>query len=282
MGATTKPAASAVVQELPLEEAPASAVARRGDTAGVNQLTVPADGGQRGSITQLLHLAIEKGTPVEALEKLVGLHERLADREAAQEFARALAAFQAECPPITHSKKAKIVTSGGGSYSYTYAELDAIARVVNPILAKHGLSYSWNTAVDEKNRLTCDCIVRHINGHIALPATFSLPIDNKSAMSEQQKVGAAATFAKRQSLIAALGITTSDDDFDGAAAAAVDPTPVNAAQLRTLENLLDEAGADPEKFLKYLDVEALKDLPAVRFQEAKAALLEKKKARARS
>lgn len=223
------------------------------------------------SVGQLLQLALEKGTPVEALEKLVALHERVADRAAGQEFARALAAFQQECPPITHSKKAQIVTKGGGKFSYTYAELDAIAREINPILAKHGLSYSWNTSVDDKGiRLTCECIIRHINGHIAPASTFSLPIGNDSAMSEQQKVGAASTYAKRQTLIAALGITTSDDDFDGAAK--VDPTPINEDQLIALQDLLTESGRTLPKFLDYLGVDSLEKLPRVRFNEAKAAL----------
>lgn len=250
--------------------APAGAVVKTGAPPSAPATRSESPMSETDSVRQLLQMAIEKSMPVESLEKLLAMHERVADRAAGQEFARALAAFQKECPPITHSKKAKIVTSGGGNYSYTYAELDAIARVINPILAQHGLSYSWNTTVDERNRLTCECIVRHVNGHIAAPATFSLPIENKSAMSEQQKVGAAATFAKRQSLIAALGITTSDDDFDGAAQ--VDPTPVNEDQVIALQDLLTESGRTLPKFLAFLGVDSLEKLPRVRFNEAKAAL----------
>lgn len=227
------------------------------------------------SVGQLIQLAIEKNLDVEKLERLIALQERVSDRRAVVEFAEAMAAFQAECPPITHSRKAKITTSSGGGYEYTYAELDAIARVVNPILAKHGLSYTWNTKVTEKNWLDCDCIVRHINGHVADPANFSLPIaSNNPGMSEQQKVASATTFAKRQSLCAALGITTSDDDFDGGGVS-VDPRPINAKQLQEIEDLVTDAQPDLPRFLAHLGVESLEQLPVSRYREAVSFLRQK-------
>lgn len=232
-------------------------------------MRVPVEG-SRGSITELLHLAVEKGTPVEQLKELVALHERLTDRQAAIEFAQAMAAFQKECPPIKKSSDAKIATKGGGSYSYTYAELDEIARTVNPILAKNGLSYSWDCKV-EKDTLTCVCTVRHINGH-STSSTFALPVDNPSAMSAQQKVGAAMTFAQRRSLSAVLGLTTTDDDPD--AAAQVDPKPIDDDQFTFITDLLAETSANEVRFLKYLGVASVKAIPASRYKEAVAALNE--------
>lgn len=239
----------------------------------------PITEGGTASVFQLMQQAIEKGTDVAALEKLMDLAERATNREAALEFARAMAAFQAECPPIKKSSTAKIATRGGSSYSYTYAELDEIARVVNPILRKHGLSYSWNSKVDEKGvMLTCTCIVRHVNGH-SETAEFTLPIANESAMNNQQKVAAALTFAKRQSLVAALGLVTTDEDTD-TITREIDPTPISDDQLNHLEDLIEETKTDIVRFLKYLDVAALKDLPAGRYQQALTAL-ERKKAGAK-
>lgn len=226
----------------------------------------------KGSITELLHLAVEKGTPVEQLAQLVELHEKMEAREAAKEFAIAMAAFQQECPSIYKSKTAKITTQGGGSYSYSYAELDHIARTVNPILAKYGLSYSWDTAID-KGFLTCICTVRHLNGH-KTESRFSLPTESKSAMSEQQKYGAALTFAQRRSLSSALGLTTTDEDSEAAPDA--DPTPITDDQVIELEDLIAEVKADRGRFLKFLGVEELAQLPAVRYKEAIAALSQKK------
>jgi hypothetical protein len=224
------------------------------------------------TVARLLQLALEKGTPVESLEKLVALHERVEERNARRAFFEAMAAFQAECPPIHKASTAEITTNKGGKYKYTYAELDEIARTINPFLAKHGLSYSWNSKVDGK-ALTCWCTARHRDGYSGEPVEFTLPIDNPSAMSDQQKVGAALTFAKRQTLTSAFGLVTTDDDTD---AAEVDPTPVSEDQLLVLEDLLTESGADRARFLKYLGVDKIEDLPRIRFQEAVTALEQKK------
>ena len=247
----------------------------RGEKAP-DAVQVSSAAGGVASIQDLMHYALERGADVGALEKLVDLHERVTKREAALEFARAMAAFQAACPPIKKDSTAKIATRGGGSYSYTYAELDSIAGTVNPILRDNGLSYTWNSSVDEKGlMLTCDCIVRHINGH-SETSRFTLPIANDSAMSAQQKVAAALTFAKRQSLTAALGLVTTDEDTD-AVTREVDTTPITDEQLTTLEELIDDAEIDGPRFLKFLGVTKLAELPRARFVEAKNAIAEKKR-----
>lgn len=226
-------------------------------------VSVPIEG---GSVTDLLRIAVERGTPVAELKELVALHDQMAQRQARQEFAAAMAAFQQECPPIKHERTASIVTSKGSSYKYTYAELDVIAKKVNPILARHGLSYRWNTKV-EGNTLTCECVVSHTAGH-SESSFFALPVENPSAMSPQQKVGAAYTFAQRRSLSAALGITTTDDDTD---AGDVDPKPVSEEQLHTIEDLCaerDMTGRRLEKFLAHMGVANLDEIRAVDYQKA--------------
>ena len=233
-------------------------------------LATVQDGGN-SSITALLHLAVEKGTPVDQLSKLVDLHERMEARQAAKDFADAMAHFQAECPSIKKSSSANIVTSGGGQFAYTYAELDEIARTINPILAKHGLSYTWDTSADEK-MLTVVCTVRHINGH-SISSSFILPVESKSAMSAQQKYGAAQTFASRKSLSAALGLTTTDSDTDGKSE---DPVTITEDQQTVLSDLLKEAQATPSRFYKYLGVTSLAEIKAVDYEHAKTTLERKK------
>lgn len=219
------------------------------------------------NIGELLRFAIERNVPVEALEKLVALHERISERDAAREFAAAMAAFQAECPPIKHSRTADITTNAGASFKYTYAELDEIARVVNPILAKHGLSYSWDSKV-EKDVLDCVCTVRHINGH-SVSSKFSLPIENKSAMSPQQKVGAALTFAQRRSLSAVLGLTTTDTDTDARDA---DTTRLGEDAATEIDDMITEYGVDRAKLLKYLGAARVADIRAADYEKAKKAI----------
>jgi hypothetical protein len=213
-----------------------------------------------GDIVSLLRLALEKGQPVEALEKLQALHERVSDRAAAIEFAEALAKFQSTCPPVKKTSTAKIMTDSGVlKYSYNYAELDEIAVTIAPHLQASGLSYTWDSEIADK-MLKCTCILRHVNGH-KVPAQFSCPIGGSPSMSEQQKYASTLTYARRQSLVQALGLTTTEPDTDGEG----DMEPIDEEQAQDLEALIQEVGADKVKFLSWLGVRALTEIPAKNF-----------------
>jgi hypothetical protein len=225
---------------------------------------------QTPSVAQLLQLAVQQlggegaASAVEALEKLVALHERVEANRAAGEFAKAMAEFQQRCPSIPKTSTAKIATAGGSSYSYKYAELDQIASVVGPILSDLGVSYSWDSDV-VGDVLKCSCTIRHSNGH-TVTSTFSCPTDTKAAMSGAQKFGAALTYARRQSLIQVLGLTTCDPDDDGATQASV--TKIDRNQAANIESLMSEVGADRAKFLHYMGVASIEDIPVSGFQKA--------------
>lgn len=218
----------------------------------------------------LIRFAIESKVDVESLEKLVAMQQRIQDRLAAQEFAQAMAAFQRDCPSIKKTSTANIVTKSGGKFSYTYADLDEIASVVNPILAKYGLSYGFDSKLD-KDLLTCICTVRHNNGH-SVPSTFTLPTASESAMSAQQKVGAALTFAKRQALSAALGITTSQEDPN---AEQSNPTMIDQDAAIEIEELITETGSNRSRFLDFMGVGKVAEIRAVDYHKAINALKRK-------
>lgn len=179
----------------------------------------------------LLRLAMEKGASVEQLSELVKLQQTMQAHDARAAFFAAVAQFQAKCPPIRKNSNAKIVTRSGTDYTYTYAELDDIARTVNPILAELGLSYSWDAVVN--GALTVTCTLRHVAGH-SEQSSCQLPVENASAMSPQQKVGAAMTFAQRRSLSSVLGLTTTDSDTDGSEKGGETLTPQQVEQVEAL------------------------------------------------
>jgi len=226
------------------------------------------------SMTDLIKHALDINTPVESLERLVALHERVSQQQAERDYFAAMARFQADCPSIKKNSSASFATDGGSKMSYKYSELDAIAAVVNPLLDKNGLSYTWNTKV-EGGQLVCACTVRHVNGHHTTSA-IALPTESRAAMSAQQKVGAAYTFARRLSLIGALGLTTTEDDLDGRDDAT---GKINDDQVTVLTDLLREAKVKPDSLLKMFKVAALTDIPANRYDAAVQALETKKAAK---
>jgi hypothetical protein len=220
----------------------------------------------------LLHEAVVRGASVEQLKELVGLHERIEERQARKAYFDAYARFQAKCPPIRKSSIAKFATNGGGEMRYTFAPLDEIARTVNPILTECGLSYTWDSKV-ESGIIKCVCIVRHVLGHHE-SAHIELPTESKASMSSQQKVGAALTFARRLSLTQALGITSADEDTDGRDDYS---ECISEEQVHELVALATEVKADMPKFLAYCGVESLDQIPAKKFAAAVKVLERKRK-----
>jgi len=231
---------------------------------------------------RLFELAVQKGG-VEALERLMALQERMLDRQASHDFAAALAAFQSACPPIKKTSTAKVITKGGSNYTYTYAELDEIARTVRPFLHQHGLSYTWDSELSQDaGMLTVTCTLEHAHGH-KKTATFKAPTEAVSqAMSPQQRHASALTYGRRQTLIAVLGLTTCDPDTD-AAPSMESTAPVTPAQVAILEALIDKRpDGSRALLLDYLGekfgAKTLEELPAIHFAWLKGDL-EKKIAR---
>lgn len=227
------------------------------------------------SVTRLLEKAIDKGVDVAAMEKLVLLRERMEDRAAAQEFAEALAAFQGQTLSI-HKSRTATIASDKGKFSYKYAALEDVAKAVRPVLHGLGFSYSWDIEAAER-MLKVTCTLRHVNGH-ATTSSFTAPTESRAGMSEVQKFGSAASYAKRQTLIDVLGLTTCDEaQGDDIPPGGLDR--ISDSQAADLTAALEEIGTDPRRFLKVYGVAKVEDLPKVNFAAA-CALIEEKRRKA--
>ena len=100
---------------------------------------------------QMLSSALERGASVEMLDKLMTLNERWEATQARKAFDQAISRAKADIPAIVKNKK--------GHNDKRYADFAAVASVVDPILAKHGLSYRFRTTQTDKISVTC--IVSH-------------------------------------------------------------------------------------------------------------------------
>jgi hypothetical protein len=233
-------------------------------------------------LTQLIQVAREGMSP-DALEKLVGLCERVADRRAAQEFSAALAAFQRDCPPIIRRTENSqfMVTRSGVKRPSMYANLEDIATTVRESLAANGLSYSWGNAVVLGDSITMSCVLAHVGGH-RRESSVTLPHESRAGSSPQQKYGSTITYLQRYSLVQVLGLTTCDEDNDGNAEESGPLGTLTEEQARQISDLLIEANADRGKFLKYMGLPEdakLSQIPACDYERAIAALETKRNRR---
>jgi hypothetical protein len=127
-------------------------------------------------------------------------------------LAEAVAMLQTRLPEIKKSQTAEVKTKTGSDYSYNYADLAQVTRVLMPILGELGLSFiAKPTLVDGKLSLAYKLL--HVSGE---SEEGEYPL---SASGSPQAMGGAITYARRYCLCAITGVAPEDDD-DGAAAQA--------------------------------------------------------------
>jgi hypothetical protein len=230
------------------------------------------------AMSPLLHLAIEKGVPVETLAKLVELHERVAAREAAKAFADAMTRFKAACPPVPRRAENTQfhVTRGGVKVARRYASLEGIEATIRGPASDCGLSFRWGDARVDNGLLTLACIVSHTAGH-SEASHVTLPLESRAGCSEAQKYGSVMTYAQRYSLVHAFGLTTCDEDLDGANGHEVEY--VTGEQADAIEALLNRCPPGTlDRMLKYVGVGTIDEIPAARYTALVSDLEKKAKA----
>lgn len=143
-------------------------------------------------------------------------------------LAKALIAAKREMGPLVAAQVAKVSTKSGGSYSYTFAELADVYDVCEETLGKQGIAVLqnvWTTyergaaAIAETTLYHADSDQYYTSGHVEMRTASATPTP--------QEVGSAITYARRYSLVSAVGLATQDDD---GSSASNKPTEVTRAQ----------------------------------------------------
>lgn len=219
----------------------------------------------------MIERAIEKGADVAMIEKLMELQERNDRNLGRRAFDAAIAAAKAEIPPIHKNRKVDFTTAKGRTH-YTHEDMAEVARTVDPILSRYGLSYRFRTSQDNRI-LTVTCILSHRDGY-SEETTLNGAADESGNKNHIQAIGSAATYLQRYTLKLALGLAASDDD-DGRTAEKVET--ISADQFFAMQGLIESTATDPVKFAQYLKVENQETLTLKQFDTAMAALRHKQK-----
>jgi hypothetical protein len=230
----------------------------------VREITVsqPVSSGALTPMDMLSH-AVERGADLDMIEKLMNLQERWEASQARKAFDEAISAAKADIPPIERT--------GKGHNDKRYATFAAIAKVVDPIISQHGLSYRFRTT--QGDRISVTCILSHKSGHFE-ETTLSGPPDASGSKNAIQAIGSTLSYLQRYSLIQMLGLASADDDDGKAAGGAL----ITDDQADTLRALVAEVGADVSRFLSFMRAESITDIQARDYKKAISAL-ESKRAR---
>lgn len=209
---------------------------------------------------EMLARALDRGADLTVLEKLMDLQERHQRNEARKAFDAAVADAKSEIKPVVKNRK---------GHSGKYADLGAYAAAIDPVLAKHGLSYRYRSKQDGAIQVTC--ILSHRDGHNE-ETTLSGGPDTSGSKNSIQALGSTLSYLQRYSLVLALGLSATQDD-DGAAADGDEP--ISDEQRDELLALLKTNGRDVERFCAFIKVDAVSDIRRSKFEDAKKLIATK-------
>lgn len=165
-----------------------------------------------------------------------------------------------------------------------YADLASIWDACRAPLAKNGLAVVQDVQMSETGVAVVTRIA-HKSGQWIECGPIVVPMMKKDAHG----VGSATTYGKRYGLSAAIGVVADLDDDGNAASGKPQqtkapvqdaPTFITPEQEKEIADLITATKANTTKFLEYLGVRAIYEIPTSQYQQALNALQAKKKAAA--
>ena len=163
----------------------------------------------------LIAMAIDRNLPIESMERLIAMRDKMKAEWARGQFFIALSGFQAECPIVEKNHQVRDKdknTKVDKGLRYAYAAIEDLVEAARPAMMKWGLSWTAKPTQTRED-VTANIYVHHKDGHEEV-TSFTVPIDPDAYMSDPQKAAAALTFATRYALKSALGIQTKGEDND--------------------------------------------------------------------
>jgi len=153
-------------------------------------------------------LATNPDVDVAKLERLIAMRERIVAQAAKTSFDTAFSAMQGDLPTVVEDRR----TNYG-----RFATLEQIISTIRPVLTRHGFSLSHRTEWPQPNVVKVIGILAHQDGH-QIDTEFLSVADTSGSKNAIQSLGSAITYGRRYTTNSLLGIVTSDEDDDGAAA----------------------------------------------------------------
>jgi hypothetical protein len=150
--------------------------------------------------------------PVERIEQMFALHQKVQADAARKSYAAAFAQMQPDIPVTTRRGEIK----HGEKLQSKYAKWEDVADDIMPVLAKHGFGLSFRTK-NEPGKITVVGVLSHRDGH-AEETMLELPADTSGSKNAVQAIGSSVSYGKRYTASALLNLVSRGEDDDGQAA----------------------------------------------------------------
>jgi len=220
-------------------------------------------------IDAIARAAADPSVDVNKLERLLAIQQQIMADQRRTSFMAALARLQEKMPQIA---KSGVITDRDGRERNKFAKIEDIDRVIRPMCAAEGFSFSFDSKPAGKD-IEYTCTMSHRDGHSETKA-LALPVDAGAGRNAVQSIGSTTSYARRYLLGMHLNLVTRDEDDDGNAQGSEPITAEQAAHLRTE---LAAVGGNEARFLNWLATESFETVRAANYQRALRSIDEKRR-----
>lgn len=237
-------------------------------------LVVQQPAPQQLSPLTVIQTAVERGTDVDSMERLLAMYERSEAARRRDAYNNAMAACQKAMPAIKRDAFNQQTNSH-------YTRLETLASAIRPVYTEFGFSLSFGSLPDAPaGHCRISCEVRHTEGHVER-YQGDFPIDDKGIKGSTNKtgiqgMGSTISYARRYLTLMIFNIALGGEDDDGNGPQ--DETLISEQQLAALDDELrrmppPERQPAVDDCLKWAMVEKLADLPASKYGGAMAGFM---------
>ena len=173
-----------------------------------------------GYENKMMAMAIQGGN-IDMLERLLKARAAEEERQARIAFEQAFSRMRAELPAIVKKKDVSI----RDKKAYSYAPVEEIQRLCDPIIYKHGFSYSWKeeSIYGSDGKPTGKRVQLDIFGYGHTRSnSFDVPMlgqitsrDGNAVTNAVQAAGAMSTYGRRYTFVSGFGVVVEGEDSDG-------------------------------------------------------------------
>lgn len=227
----------------------------------------------------LIATAQQQNASIEQMSQLLDLQIRWEGNEARKAYNDAFSQFKQEKIQILKDSTVDFTFNGKQTY-YKHTSLAHIVDTVVPLLAKYGLSHSWQTN-QSADGVSVRCLVSHRDGH-SEDITLNAPYDTGAGKNSIQALGSTVTYLQRYTLMSILGLASSTIDDDGAAAERNPDDFISDNQIAEMTSVIDEVRGDrsvddyTKDFLAWAGYHSVCDIPKTKYKNLISALERKR------
>lgn len=205
---------------------------------------------------------------VDKMSKLLDVQERIVADQRRTAFMAAMARLTPKLAPIGKY---------GVSHHGKYVLLEDIDRALRPLMGEEGFSMSFDSEEVQGGKVKVVCRLSHAEGY-SETKQITLAVDNSGSKNASQAVISAISYGRRTLMNMFFNLVGVSEDDDGNGGS----VPITEDKAKDLEAALTELPGDPasnmKRFLKFMNVNSIREITELSHPKAIAKINEKRRA----